>query len=246
VTDSWTATFGALLRQYRLQAGLSQETLAERAEQRFPVSPLALPSTGQSMEDTVSSMAVRLFVARARAVRPEFQLDEDNAWAVAEICRRVDGLPLTVELAAARVGMLPPPALLQHLTHRLTALAVGARDLPDRQRTLRTAIDWSYDLLPAMVRALCDEALPVFRALGDRLRAQRPRAGGLSGGQRGGRYGAPPRASLCSANCNPPAVWPRRSRRAGTRSPPRAMPLAHGRRWPNRCVWRGPRVRAGS
>ncbi len=132
----------------------SRTALRVRAEQRFSVPTLALPATGQSLEDVVSSMAVRLFVARARAVRPEFQLDADNAWAVAEICRRVDGLPLAVELAAARVGMLPPPALLQRLTHRLTALSVGARDLPNRQRTLRAAIDWSYDLLPEMERAL--------------------------------------------------------------------------------------------
>jgi len=132
----------------------SRTALRVRAEQRFAAPPLTLPTTGQSLEDVMSSMAVRLFVARARAVRPEFRLDADNAWAVAEICRRVDGLPLAIELAAARVGLLPPPALLQRLTHRLTALAVGARDLPDRQRTLRAAIDWSYDLLPEMERTL--------------------------------------------------------------------------------------------
>jgi len=132
----------------------SRTALRVRAEQRFAAPPLTLPTTDQSLEDVMSSMAVRLFVARARAVRPEFRLDADNAWAVAEICRRVDGLPLAIELAAARVGLLPPPALLQRLTHRLTALAVGARDLPDRQRTLRAAIDWSYDLLPEMERAL--------------------------------------------------------------------------------------------
>ena len=132
----------------------SRTALRVRAEQRFAAPPLTLPTTGQSLEDVMSSMAVRLFVARARAVRPEFRLDADNAWAVAEICRRVDGLPLAIELAAARIGLLPPPALLQRLTHRLTALAVGARDLPDRQRTLRAAIDWSYDLLPEMERAL--------------------------------------------------------------------------------------------
>jgi len=132
----------------------SRTALRVRAEQRFAAPPLTLPTTGQSLEDVMSSMAVRLFVARARAVRPEFRLDADNAWAVAEICRRVDGLPLAIELAAARIGLLPPPALLQRLTHRLTALAVGARDLPDRQRTLRAAIDWSYDLLPEMERTL--------------------------------------------------------------------------------------------
>ncbi len=131
----------------------SRTALRVRAEQRFPVPPLPLPPTGQSLEDAASNMAVRLFVARARAVRPEFQLDADNARAVAEICRRVDGLPLAIELAAARVGLLPPPALLQRLTRRM-ALAGGARDLPVRQRTLRAAIDWSYDLLPEMERAL--------------------------------------------------------------------------------------------
>jgi len=132
----------------------SRIALRVRAEQLFSVPPLDMPPADRPLEETLGNTSVRLFVARARAVRPDFQLDADNARAVAEICRRVDGLPLAIELAAARVGLLPPPALLHRLTRRLTALTAGARDLPDRQRTLRAAIDWSYDLLPEMERTL--------------------------------------------------------------------------------------------
>jgi tetratricopeptide (TPR) repeat protein len=90
---------------------------------------------------------VRLFIARAQAVKPDFAIDNDNAPAVAEICHRLDGLPLAIELAAARVRMLPPEAMLHRLEKRLPLLAGGARDAPERQRTLRKTIAWSYDLL---------------------------------------------------------------------------------------------------
>jgi predicted ATPase len=91
--------------------------------------------------------AVGLFVERARAVKPDFTLTNESAPAVAEICVRLDGLPLAIELAAARIKMLPPKAMLQRLSSRLKLLTGGARDLPERQRTLRATIEWSYALL---------------------------------------------------------------------------------------------------
>jgi predicted ATPase len=98
--------------------------------------------------------AVRLFVERARAVAPGFRLTSGNAAAVAEICRRLEGLPLAIELAAARAKLLPPQALLSRLDDRMGLLTGGALDLPERQRTLRTTLDWSFDLLPAGLQAL--------------------------------------------------------------------------------------------
>jgi predicted ATPase len=117
-------------------------------EHEFPVAPLPLPETAADSPDGVAtSAAVELFVQRARAVRPDFSLSSGNAHAVAEICRRLDGLPLAIELAAARVKILPPAELLARLDRRLELLTGGPRDLPARQQTLRQAIDWSYDLL---------------------------------------------------------------------------------------------------
>ena len=89
----------------------------------------------------------QLFIQRARAVKPDFKITNDTAPAVAEICYRLDGLPLAIELAAARISLLPPRAMLARLEHRLEFLTGGARDLPARQQTLRNAIAWSYDLL---------------------------------------------------------------------------------------------------
>src|SRR5215216_7284311 len=119
------------------------------AEREVPIAPLGLAELDRhrGVEDISTSDAVRLFVARAEAVQPDFALTSDNAVAVAEICRRLDGLPLAIELAAARVKVLPPSALLARLDHRLPLLTGGGRDLPARQQTMRAAIAWSYDLL---------------------------------------------------------------------------------------------------
>jgi predicted ATPase/transcriptional regulator with XRE-family HTH domain len=136
-----------------------------RGEHEFPVPPLAFPSRTEDAghpadAETLSSFsAVALFVERARAVRPGFTLNDDNAAAVVEICRRLDGLPLAIELAAARCNVLTPQAMLRRLDHRLRLLTDGARDAPERQRTLRGAIAWSHDLLSAEEQIL-------FRRLG--------------------------------------------------------------------------------
>jgi predicted ATPase/class 3 adenylate cyclase len=134
----------------------SREPLRLRAEREFPVNPLPLPvaDTGISVEDALDAAAVRLFVERAQARKPTFTLDEANVADVVRICRRLDGLPLAIELAAARVRILTPAALLARLDQRLSILTGGARDLPERQQTLRAAIAWSYDLLVPPERAL--------------------------------------------------------------------------------------------
>lgn len=118
-------------------------------EHEFLVSPLTLPNLAATTPPAViaESEAVALFVQRARAVRPDFVLSDDNAVAVAAICARLDGLPLAIELAAARIRLLPPHGLLARLDHRLALLTGGARDLPERQQTLRGTIAWSNDLL---------------------------------------------------------------------------------------------------
>jgi predicted ATPase/DNA-binding CsgD family transcriptional regulator len=128
----------------------SRVRLRVSGEHEFPVEALELAGLDRNsgVENIARSAAVRLFVARAQAARPDFVLAPENAQAVAEICRRVDGLPLAVELAAARIKVLPPAALLVRLERRLPLLTGGARDLPERQRTMRDAIAWSYDLLP--------------------------------------------------------------------------------------------------
>ena len=111
--------------------------------------PLQLPDRAApaALDALARTPAVALFVERAAAVRPGFRLTPGNARTVAEICRRLDGLPLAVELAAARVKLLPPAELLDRLGQQLEVLCGGARDLPARHRTLRAAIGWSHDLL---------------------------------------------------------------------------------------------------
>ena len=127
----------------------SQTVLHLSAEHVLPIASLRLAAGDDeaSVAQIASADAVRLFLDRARAVRPDFVLTEHNATTVAAICARLDGLPLAIELAAARVGHLPLPAILTRLDQRLTFLTGGARDKPDRLRTLRNAMAWSYDLL---------------------------------------------------------------------------------------------------
>ncbi len=134
----------------------SRAALRLRGEWVYPVPPLALPkTTAHPTRDALGAApAVELFVQRAQAVRPDFALTDENAPAVASICSRLDGLPLAIELAAARIATLPPLALLARLDHRLDLLTCGARDLPDRQQTLRDTITWSYRLLAGEERAL--------------------------------------------------------------------------------------------
>ena len=151
----------------------SREVLHLSGEHEFPVLPLALPpkesraesqepglanpdpvlssrfSVLPSVEDLIQYEAVRLFIERAQAARPDFILSDQNAAAVAEICQRLDGLPLAIELAAARVKLFAPDALLARLSSPLQILTGGARDLPARQQTIRSTIDWSYQLLSA-------------------------------------------------------------------------------------------------
>ncbi|MGB8223167.1 MAG: DUF4062 domain-containing protein [Polyangiales bacterium] len=125
----------------------SRRALRVRPEQELSVRPLALPELGLSVPRLALNPAVRLFVDRAAAVTPGFALTDENAPVIAELCRRVDGLPLAIELAAARTRVLSPRALLDRLGQRLDVLAGGSQDLPERQRTLRATIDWSHALL---------------------------------------------------------------------------------------------------
>ncbi len=132
----------------------SRIVLNIQGEHEFPVPPLSLPETGPgrtwrtlATEELNRYDAIQLFVQRARAVRPDFDLSDENSLAIVNICRRLDGLPLAIELAAARTKILSPEALLTRLSHSLDILSGGARDLPPRLRTMRAAIAWSYELL---------------------------------------------------------------------------------------------------
>ncbi len=138
----------------------SRTALGLRAEREYPVPPLPLPADlgAASVAEVAASPAVALFVDRARAARPGFALTEGNAGAVAEICRRLEGLPLAIELAAARTRLLDPPALLDRLVSSLDALGTGAVDLPERQRTLRATVEWSVGLLEDPERSLLEVA----------------------------------------------------------------------------------------
>jgi predicted ATPase len=127
----------------------SRAALHLPGEYEFPVSPLPTPDLTQALESELlsSNPAVKLFQVRAQAVQPNFKLTPINIHTIAEICIYLDGLPLAIELAAARIKMLSPAALLSRLSHRLQVLTRGARDLPARQQTLRNTLQWSYDLL---------------------------------------------------------------------------------------------------
>jgi predicted ATPase len=126
----------------------SRIALQLHGEHEYPVPPLDLPQKNElSVEQLTRNESIRLFVERARASSPSFALTKDNAPALAEICRRLDGLPLALELAAARVKLLPPQSILSRLDDRFKLLTGGARDLPSRQQTLHNTLEWSYSLL---------------------------------------------------------------------------------------------------
>jgi predicted ATPase/DNA-binding XRE family transcriptional regulator len=134
----------------------SRAALGLRSEHEFPISPLPLPSVTRhvSVLALAANPAVDLFLRRAQAVKPDFALTETNAAAVAAICRRLEGLPLALELAAARIRVLPPQSMLKRLDQRLSFLTGGAHDLPVRQRTMRETVAWSYDLLSSAEQLL--------------------------------------------------------------------------------------------
>jgi predicted ATPase/transcriptional regulator with XRE-family HTH domain len=135
----------------------SRSRLRLRGEREFPVPPLPVPparTDARHVPAIAGLGAVQLFVARAEAVSPTFVLSNQNAAAIAAICRQVDGLPLALELAAAHVKLLPPASLLPRLAQRLPLLSGGARDAPQRQRTMRDTIAWSYELLTPAEQAL--------------------------------------------------------------------------------------------
>jgi predicted ATPase/DNA-binding CsgD family transcriptional regulator len=138
----------------------SRAVLHVRGEYVFPVQPLMLPDPTQGQDPVALSQvaAVQCFLHLAQAVKPTFQLTDCNARVVAEICIRLDGLPLALELAATHIKLLSPQQLLVRLEHRLSLLTGGAADLPERQRTLRNTLQWSYDLL-------CEEEQKLFRQL---------------------------------------------------------------------------------
>ncbi len=137
----------------------SREVLHLQGEQVFPVPPMSLPPVGAQWSEAKSRVplpsvselskyeAIALFVQRGQLVKPGFEITEQNASAIVEICIKLDGLPLALELAAARIRLLSPEAMLGRLDSKLKLLTGGARDLPERQQTLRSTIEWSYDLL---------------------------------------------------------------------------------------------------
>ena len=192
-------------------------------EHEFPVPPLGAsrPAALPDAEAVSQYEAVALFIDRARAAKPDFVVTNENAPAVAEICYRLDGLPLALELAASRVKLLSPQAMLPKLEHRLQLLTTGARDLPERQRTLRGAIEWSHDLL--------DDAAPrPVRAAG-RVHGR--------GDVRGRRRGGQPRRRARHRHAG-------RARQPGRREP--AAPAGGGRRGPVHDAGDDPRVRRGT
>jgi predicted ATPase/class 3 adenylate cyclase len=157
VLDGAVTVAELLVASSRLRVlATSREPLHLAGEQEFDVPPMALPDARDAADpkDLIRREAAALFVQRARAVDPGFSLTEANAPAVAELCIRLDGLPLAIELAASRIKMLSPRAILDRIEHRLELLTGGSRDLPARQRTLREAIAWSHDLLEEAERTL--------------------------------------------------------------------------------------------
>jgi predicted ATPase len=157
VVDAAPQVAALLDRCPRLQVLVtSRQVLRLQAEREYPVAPLDVPAEHTGAEQVLAGVpsAVQMFVQRAQAARPDFALTSANATAVAELCRRLDGLPLAIELAAARVRLLSPEALLERIESRLDLLAGGGPDLPERQRTLRATLDWSHQLLAPAEQAL--------------------------------------------------------------------------------------------
>jgi predicted ATPase len=156
---------GELLARCRgvVMLATSRTVLGLAADREYPVPPLPLPAglAGVPVAAAAASPAVALFVDRARAVRPGFTLTEGNVAAVAEICGRLEGLPLAIELAAARIRLLDPDALLGRLARSLDALGTGTVDMPERQHTLRATVEWSVGLLDDAGRSLL-EVVAVF------------------------------------------------------------------------------------
>ncbi len=164
VTDAAGAVNDLLARCPNLTVIVSSRVvLRVSGEQEYLVPPLGLPDPANlpAIDRLTQYESVALFIERARAVKPSFEVTNQNAPAVAEICVRLDGLPLAIELAAARVRILAPQAMLGRLTDRLALAAAGSRDLPERQQTLRGAIAWSYELLDEADRRLFSD-LSVF------------------------------------------------------------------------------------
>ena len=159
VLDNFEQVVAAAVEVATLLAACSQLTvlvtsrvpLHIRGEHEYPVTPLAVPTLRQVplLAEVQASPAVQLFVERAQAVTPTFSLVQANAATIAAICRRLDGLPLALELAAVRIKLLSPTALLARLDRVLPLLIGGPQDLPVRQQTLRQTVAWSYDLLSA-------------------------------------------------------------------------------------------------
>ncbi len=137
----------------------SRAALHVYGEHEFPVPALAVPDMRSVPPVDVLSRysAIALFVQRAIAAKPDFELNSENAPAIIEICARLDGLPLAIELAAARVKVLSPSSMRTRLASRLQLLTGGARDLPQRQHTLRATIDWSHDLLSPAEQGFSDD-----------------------------------------------------------------------------------------
>jgi predicted ATPase len=140
----------------------SRNLLHISGEHEYPLPPLEVPRPDADRAAVLRSEAVDLLVRRATASQPSFRVDSENASQVGELCRRLDGLPLAIELAAARLKLLSLPAILQRLDHRLLLLAGGPRDAPVRHHSVRAAVAWSYDLLGPSARRLIQQ-LSVFR-----------------------------------------------------------------------------------
>lgn len=138
----------------------SRQALRVRGERIFPVEPLSVPAAAvPTLTEVLDSEAGRLFVERAIEVKPDFAIEDADAPVIAEICRRLDGLPLAIELAVARLRVFSPQGLLERLERRLDVLKGGARDLPERQQTIRAALEWSHEMLSP-------EECQLFEALG--------------------------------------------------------------------------------